>query len=115
VTDDALSGLGLHKGDAVSVDTRAEPEDGDLVVVEAEVDDDSRRIARRYFAVGDRIRLESIDDGTDALELPEDSVIVMGVIAARLRFSASRALSSTFSVTVVVRADSATVERYEHR
>jgi len=89
VTDDALSGLGLHKGDAVSVDTRAEPEDGDLVVVEAEVDDDSRRIARRYFAIGDRIRLESIDGGTDALELPQDSVIVMGVIAARLRFSAS--------------------------
>jgi len=89
VTDDALSGLGLHKGDAVSVDTRAEPENGDLVVVEAEVDDDSRRIARRYFAVGDRIRLESIDGGTDALELPEDSVIVMGVIAARLRFSGS--------------------------
>jgi SOS-response transcriptional repressor LexA len=89
VTDDALSGLGLHKGDAVSVDTRAEPQDGDFVVVEAEVDDDSRRIARRYFAVGNRIRLEAIDGGTEVLDLPEDSVIVMGVIAARLRFSAS--------------------------
>jgi len=42
--------LGLHTGDAVSVDTRAEPRDGDLVVVEVELEDDSLRTARRYFA-----------------------------------------------------------------
>jgi SOS-response transcriptional repressor LexA len=89
IRDEALSGLGLHSGDAVSVDTRVEPHNGDLVVVEAEIDGDSVRTARRYFAVGARVRLESSVEGEDALELPEDSVIVMGVIAARLRFSAT--------------------------
>ena len=84
--DEALAGLGLHTGDAVSVDTRAEARDGDLVVVEAEVDGDSLRTARRYFARGDRVRLEPVAEGVDALELPADSVIVMGVIAARLTF-----------------------------
>src|SRR4030081_96544 len=77
IRDEALSGLGLHSGDAVSVDTRVEPHNGDLVVVEAEIDGDSVRTARRYFAAGDRVRLESSVEGEDALELPEDSVIVM--------------------------------------
>ena len=84
--DEALAGLGLHTGDAVSVDTRAEARDGDLVVVEAEVDGDSLRTARRYFAAGDRVRLEPVAEGIEPLELPADSVIVMGVIAARLTF-----------------------------
>ena len=84
--DEALAGLGLHTGDAVSVDTRVEARDGDLVVVEAEVDGDSLRTARRYFAAGDQVRLEGEGEGVDPLELPADSVIIMGVIAARLRF-----------------------------
>ena len=84
--DEALAGLGLHAGDAVSVDTRAEPRDGDLVVVEAEVDGDSLRTARRYFAAGDQVRLEGVGEGIEALELPAENVIVMGVIAARLSF-----------------------------
>jgi SOS-response transcriptional repressor LexA len=87
--DEALAGLGLHTGDAVSVDTRVEARDGDLVVVEAEVDGDSLRTARRYFAVGDQVRLEAVGEGIDPLELPADSVIIMGVIAARLTFAAS--------------------------
>ena len=87
--DEALAGLGLHTGDAVSVDTRVEARDGDLVVVEAEVDGDSLRTARRYFAVGDQVRLEAVGEGIDPLELPADSVMVMGVIAARLTFAAS--------------------------
>jgi SOS-response transcriptional repressor LexA len=85
--DEALAGLGLHAGDAVSVDTRTEPRDGDLVVVEAEMDGDSLRTARRYFVAGDRVRLEGVGEGVEALELPADSVMVMGVIAARLRFA----------------------------
>jgi SOS-response transcriptional repressor LexA len=85
--DEALAGLGLHAGDAVSVDTRVEPRDGDLVVVEAEVDGDSLRTARRYFAAGDQVRLEGVGEGVETLELPADSVMVMGVIAARLRFA----------------------------
>jgi SOS-response transcriptional repressor LexA len=88
IRDEALAALGLHAGDAVSVDTRAEPRDGDLVVAEVEVDGDSQRIARRYVANGDRVRLESVGEDVEVLELPADDMIVMGVIAARLQFSA---------------------------
>jgi SOS-response transcriptional repressor LexA len=93
IRDAGLSGLGLHEGDAVSVDTRAEAQDGDLVVVEAEVDGDSVRTARRYFggtgSEGDTVRLETVGEPLEVLELPADSVMVMGVIVARLRFSAT--------------------------
>jgi SOS-response transcriptional repressor LexA len=90
IRDEALSGLGLHSGDAVSVDTRADPRNGDLVVVEVEVDGDSLRTARRFFAEGDRVRLEAVGESLEVLDLPVHEVIVMGVIAARLRFSADR-------------------------
>jgi SOS-response transcriptional repressor LexA len=86
IRDEALSGLGLHAGDAVSIDTRAEPGNGDLVAVEAEVDGDSLRLARRYFASGDQVRLEAVGEAVDTLELSTESVIVMGVIVGRLRF-----------------------------
>lgn len=88
IRDEGLAGLGLHVGDAVSVDTRAEPHDGDLVVVEVELDDDSLRTARRYFELeGDRVRLEPMGDAVEPIEVPGDSVMVMGVIVARLRLS----------------------------
>src|SRR4030088_331136 len=80
IRDEALSGVGLHAGDAVSVDTRAEPSNGDLVVVEAEVEGDSQRLARRYFATVDQVRLEAVGESVEALELSADSLIVMGVI-----------------------------------
>jgi SOS-response transcriptional repressor LexA len=89
IRDEALAGLGLHPGDAVSVDTRAEPRDGDLVVAEAELDDDSLRTARRYVTAHGRVRLEPV--GASALEvidLPAEQVMVMGVVVARLRFAA---------------------------
>jgi SOS-response transcriptional repressor LexA len=78
-------------GDAVSVDTSVEPHDGDLVVVEAEVEGDSLRLARRLFHAGERLRLEgtSGDDDHQILEIDADAVIVMGVIVARLHFSAN--------------------------
>jgi len=89
VRDEALAGLGLHPGDAVSVDTRAEPRDGDLVVAEVELEDDSLRTARRYRSSGDRIRLEAVGrTDIQTLDLAAEQVIVMGVIAARLRFAA---------------------------
>src|ERR1051325_3768171 len=88
IRDEALSDLGLHVGDAVSVDTRAEPRDGDLVVVEVELEDDSVRTARRYFAVGERVRLEPVAGGVEAIEVPAEQVMVMGVVVARLRFAA---------------------------
>ena len=87
IRDEALSGLGLHPGDAVSVDTHAEPSDGDLVVVEAEIDGDSMRIARRYFASGAHVRLEPDGAAEDTLELPAENIIVLGVIVARVRIS----------------------------
>jgi len=42
--------------------------------------------ARRYFAAGDQVRLEGVGADTETLNLPAESVMVMGVIAARLRF-----------------------------
>jgi SOS-response transcriptional repressor LexA len=90
IRDEALSGLGLHPGDAVSVDTRAEPSDGDVVVVEVELDGDSQRTARRYFTRGDSVRLESVGDAAEPLELPSEEVIVMGVVVGRIRFSPDR-------------------------
>jgi SOS-response transcriptional repressor LexA len=91
IRDEALSGLGLHVGDAVSVDTRAEPVDGDLVVAEVELEDDSLRTARRFSTDGERIRLEPVGEPLEAIDLPAEQVIVMGVIAARLRFTADEA------------------------
>jgi SOS-response transcriptional repressor LexA len=87
IRDEALSGLGLHVGDAVSVDTGAEPREGDLVVVEAEVDGDSLRTARRYFRRGQRVRLEAVGTDAEPLEVEAERVIIMGVIAARIQFS----------------------------
>src|SRR5437660_425086 len=86
IRDEALSGLNLHAGDAVSVDTQAEPRDGDLVVAEVELDDDSLRTARRYFRTGENVRLEAVGEPVEPIELPADQVIIMGVVVARLRF-----------------------------
>jgi SOS-response transcriptional repressor LexA len=97
IRDDALAGVGLHPGDAVSVDTRAEPQDGDLVVVEVEIDGDSQRLARRYTVAGDNVRLEPVGGEAEPLEVPSDSVIVMGVIAARVRFEADTASEEPLS------------------
>src|SRR5438128_1856741 len=75
IRDEALSGLGLHPGDAVSVDTRAEAHDGDLVVVEVELDGDSLRTARRFQpGAGERIRLEAVGSDLETLELAADKV-----------------------------------------
>jgi SOS-response transcriptional repressor LexA len=93
IRDEALSGLGLHVGDAVSVDTRAEPRDGDLVVVEVELEADSLRTARRYFTRenADRVRLEAVGEAIDPIEVPGEQVMIMGVIVGRLRFAAGEA------------------------
>ncbi|MBV9894470.1 MAG: S24 family peptidase [Chloroflexi bacterium] len=89
IRDEALAGLGLHVGDAVSVDTRAEPRDGDLVVAEVELEDDSLRTARRYFgAAAGAVRLEAVAEGIAPIEVPSEQVMVMGVVVARLRFAA---------------------------
>ena len=74
-------------GDAVAIDTRVEPRDGDLVVVEADLDGDSQRLARRIFILADEVRLEPVGSAADVLTLPHEQVLIMGVIAARLRFT----------------------------
>jgi SOS-response transcriptional repressor LexA len=91
IRDDALAGLGLHVGDAVSVDTHAEPKDGDLVVAEVALEDDELRTARRYFAEADRVRLEAVGAPLEPIEVPAEQVMVMGVIAARVQFQADGA------------------------
>src|SRR5437762_2980559 len=89
IRDEALSGLGLHVGDAVRVDTRAEPRAGQLVVIELELEDDSVRTARRWMPLGDeRVRLEAVGAAQlEPIEVDRDSVLVMGVIAGRLDLS----------------------------
>ena len=88
IRDEALAGLGLHVGDAVSVDTRAEPRDGELVVVELELDDDSVRTARRWVGLdADQVRLEAVGGALEPIELERDRVIALGVVAGRVDFS----------------------------
>lgn len=87
IRDSALLGVGLRPGDAVSVDTRSEPRNGDLVVVEVEIDGDSRRLARRYTVLdADRVCLEAVGGPEEPIEIDTNSLIVMGVIAGRVRF-----------------------------
>jgi SOS-response transcriptional repressor LexA len=93
IRDEALAGVGLHVGDAVSVDTRADPRNGDLVVAEVELEDDSLRLARRYVVLDDeRVRLEPVGATLEPIEVTQDAVMVMGVIAGRLRISDGQAV-----------------------
>jgi SOS-response transcriptional repressor LexA len=86
IRDDALAGLGLHPGDAVAVDTRNDPRDGDLVVAEVQLDDDSVRVARRYVRASDnRVRLEPVGANIETITVDDDALMVMGVIVGRVR------------------------------
>jgi hypothetical protein len=60
-----------------------------VVVFEAELDGDSVRAARRYFASGEHVRLEPVGEGFDELQVSAENLIVMGVVVARLRFDAA--------------------------
>jgi hypothetical protein len=42
------------------------------------------------MSAGGYVRLEPVGSDVDVIEVPEDEVIVMGVIAGRLRFSPER-------------------------
>jgi SOS-response transcriptional repressor LexA len=50
-------------------------------------------LARRYYSVGDHVRLEPANEESEVLQVPAASVMVMGVIAARLRFSSTGELA----------------------
>ncbi len=87
IKDEALAGLGLLAGDAVSVDTRPEPEDGDLALVEIETDELADRLVRRYFVEADeRVRLASASPGVPDLLVSVDQMIALGVVRGRVRF-----------------------------
>ena len=88
IKDEAMSSLGLHVGDAVSVDTRREPTEGDLVLVEVETDELSDRLVRRYFPAfgGDQVRLVAANPDYPELRLSPDQLLVLGVVCARVRF-----------------------------
>ena len=88
IKDEAMSSLGLHVGDAVSVDTHREPTEGDLVLVEVETDELSDRLVRRYFADegGDQVRLVAANPDYPELRLSPDQLLVLGVVCARVRF-----------------------------
>ena len=84
IRDDALSGLGLRPGDAVSVDTRAEPRVGDLVVCDVETDDgDSQRVAGRLATLDATVRIEAVGPNT-AIDVPCERVMLLGVICGRV-------------------------------
>jgi SOS-response transcriptional repressor LexA len=86
VRDEAMAALGLHPGGAVSVDTRRDPTEGDLVVVELEVDDESIRTIRFFYTEGERFRFTAASSSEAAIEVDPDACIVMGVVHGRLRF-----------------------------
>ena len=87
IKDEAMAGLGLRVGDAVGVDTRREPSDGDLVLVEVEADELADRLVRRYFADGpERVRLVAANPEVPDLRLTDDQMIVLGVVCGRVRF-----------------------------
>ena len=87
IKDEALADLGLQVGDAVGVDTRREPSDGDLVLVEVETDELADRMVRRYFADGpDHLRLATANPDVPELRLTPGEMIVLGVVCSRVRF-----------------------------
>ena len=91
IKDDALSGIGLRVGDAVSVDSSAEPTDGDLVLVELEEDDDSRKIVRRYYEQDGAVVLRAGNPEYPDLRVSPDRLFVVGVVRTRVRFEAAGA------------------------
>ena len=87
IKDEALAGLGLGPGDAVSVDSRQDAAGGDLVLVEVETDDGaSERMVRRYFEAGGVVTLEAANAGYPDLVAPVDRVFVVGVVTSRVRY-----------------------------
>jgi SOS-response transcriptional repressor LexA len=91
IKDDALAGLGLRAGDAVSVDTRREPSEGDLVLVEVETEEFSDRIVRLYYTDGGdaQVRLMAANSDFPELRLSADQMIVLGVVFTRVRFESA--------------------------
>lgn len=88
IKDEGLAELGLHPGDAVSVDTAREPVDGDLVLAEVESETFSGRLVRRYFASdpAGAVRLVPANPQLPTLVVEREQVLVLGVVYGRLTF-----------------------------
>lgn len=90
IKDEALVGLGLRPGDAVSVDSRADPADGDLALVEVAAEDGgSERTVRRYFADGHDVILKAANAAYADRRVSGDQVFVVGVVRTRVRFESA--------------------------
>jgi SOS-response transcriptional repressor LexA len=88
IKDEALASLGLHAGDAVSVDTRREAVAGDLVLVEIETDELTDRLVRRYVPEDEHgeVRLLAAGPELPELRLRPEQLMVLGVVCGRVRF-----------------------------
>jgi SOS-response transcriptional repressor LexA len=86
IKDDALVEIGLVPGDAVAVEFASDPVDGDLVLVEVELADDSDKMARYYFERSDLILLKAANTAIPDLHVAPERAIVLGVIKSRIRF-----------------------------
>ena len=91
IKDQALVGIGLAPGDAVSVDARTEPSHGDLVLVEVATDDDSHKIVRRYAEEDGDVVLKAANPEVPDLRLAPEDLFVVGVVRTRVRFEPARA------------------------
>jgi SOS-response transcriptional repressor LexA len=89
IKDAALADLGLQVGDVVAVDLRAVPKEGDLVVVELELDGDSVRTVRRYEVNDELVTLSGANAAVEDLTLPRDQVFVVGVVTSRVSYEAA--------------------------
>ena len=90
IKDDALSDLGLGPGDAVSVDSSAEPAEGDLVLAEVVVEDDaSERMVRRYFEDSGQVTLKAANPTYRDILVPAEQVFVIGVVKTRIRYESA--------------------------
>lgn len=88
VKDEGLAELGIHTGDAVSVDTARQPADGDLVLAEVETDAFSGRLVRRYVAPepGGPVQLVPANPQFPTLVVEREQLLVLGVVCGRLTF-----------------------------
>ncbi len=86
IKDDSLVEIGLAKGDAVAVEFASEPVNGDLVLIEVELADDSDKMVRHYFDEAGVILLKAANPTFPDLRVGSECALVLGVIRSRIRF-----------------------------